>query len=54
MDDDDTPPPIDSRAFSVETQDFTPADYECICRAYLGPAAAAGWITRKSTASPRN
>jgi transitional endoplasmic reticulum ATPase len=34
------PQPIASRAFWVETQDFAPADYECICEAYLGRAAA--------------
>lgn len=42
MDDDDTPRALESRAFSVEIEDFTAADYECICRAYLNPVAAAG------------
>ena len=40
MDDNNAPRPVESRAFIVEIETFTPADYESICRAYLGAAAA--------------
>jgi transitional endoplasmic reticulum ATPase len=40
IDDGDAPRPIESRAFVVEIESFTPADYESICRAYLSAAAA--------------
>jgi len=36
----DVPQPVESRAFFVEIETFTPADYESICRAYLGAAGA--------------
>ena len=42
MDDDDAPRSVESRTYSVEIGAFMPADYECICRAYLTSAAAAG------------
>lgn len=35
----DVPQPVESRAFMVEIESFTPDDYEFICRAYLGAAA---------------
>jgi len=38
MDHDDAPRPVENRAFSVEIETFTAADYESICRAYLGAA----------------
>jgi hypothetical protein len=40
MDEGDAPQPVQSRAFIVEIETFTPADYESICRAYLSAAAA--------------
>jgi ABC-type phosphate/phosphonate transport system ATPase subunit len=40
VDDNGAPRPVESRAFTVEIETFTPADYESICRAYLGAAAA--------------
>jgi AAA+ superfamily predicted ATPase len=39
MDDGDAPQPLQSRAFAVEIDALTPADYESICRTYLGAAA---------------
>ena len=36
----DVPRPVDSRSFVVELGNFTPADYESICRAHLRTAAA--------------
>ena len=39
VDDGDAPPPLLSRAFVVEIDRFTAADYESICRAYLSDAA---------------
>jgi ATP-dependent 26S proteasome regulatory subunit len=35
----DVPRPVESRALFVEIESFTAADYEFICRAYLGAAA---------------
>src|ERR1039457_6023859 len=40
IDDNNGPRPVESRAFIVEIETFPPADYESICRAYLGAAAA--------------
>ena len=39
MDDNHAARPVESRAFIVEIEAFTPADYESICHAYLGAAA---------------
>lgn len=40
LDDGDASQPVQSRAFVVEIDTFTPADYESICRAYLCAEAA--------------
>jgi SpoVK/Ycf46/Vps4 family AAA+-type ATPase len=39
-DEDSLPWPVRSRACAAEIGDFTPADYECICRAYLSAVVA--------------
>jgi len=36
----DAPWPVRRRAYSCEIGEFTPAEYECICRAYLEADAA--------------
>jgi hypothetical protein len=43
MDDGDAPQPVGSRAYIVEIDTFMPADYESICRVYLGAAVARRW-----------
>jgi hypothetical protein len=39
IDEGDAPWPVQRRAYAFEIGEFTPADYECICRAYLEPDA---------------